>query len=216
MAAVELNAAEMLVTVEDEAARLYVASHDGNLEEVRRILVDDSVDIDHIDFPIFGRTPLATAARNGHLAVVQELLNGGADPNKGKLNGWTALHSAATFGHLDVVQELLHRGADPNKQTEYGETALHRAAKKGHIQVFQALVDGGGDPNIVDDNGKTAAQLAHELMLSVPVQPVELLTDPEDRHAYRINRWTPYYVGAAVAGALVGIISNWLIRYVNP
>jgi hypothetical protein len=64
-------------------------------------------------------TPLATAARNAHVGVVDALLRAGADVHAGLAGGpcgvWlsrTPLHLAAERGHADVVRLLLKAGAD--------------------------------------------------------------------------------------------------------
>ena len=203
----ELHSSEMLDTIADVVERLFEASFDGNLAEVMRIIEDDSVDmVDIVDD--VGWTPLHYAAYFGHMDIVLALLEAGANPNNQNEYGETALHFAALFGHLDIVETLLVAGINPNKQDDDGKTALHWAAKNGDLDVFQAIVAGGGDPNIVDGNGKTAyTYLGHAFMIAL--WWIALMI------ALMIALWwTPYYVGAAVAGALVGIIiiSNWLIR----
>ena len=68
------------------------------------------------------------AARNGHLAIVQLLLEAGADKDATKEDGATALHLAAEEGNLDVVRSLLEAGADKEAATQNGTTALQKSS----------------------------------------------------------------------------------------
>ena len=57
-----------------------------------------------------GSTALMQAAWKGHQAVVQLLLEGGADPEAKDINGDTALEKARMFGHDGIVRLLKVRG----------------------------------------------------------------------------------------------------------
>src|SRR4051812_34584217 len=74
---------------------------------------------------IGGYTPLLIASRNGDAAMIQALVDGGADPNNATTNGTTALMFAAAAGRNDAVKVLIEKGANVNaKENVKGETAL--------------------------------------------------------------------------------------------
>jgi len=75
-----------------------------------------------------GLTPLHVAAGNGHLEVVQLLVERGANVSAQDVLGWTPLHVAAGNGHSDVVEFLIGKGVDVNAKDRYGRTPLHYAA----------------------------------------------------------------------------------------
>lgn len=115
---------------------------------------------------------LRAAAENGHLGVVVQLLDAGADVNgqlhrltvsccfqavHKYLNGrWrertSTLHSplaaASGSGHTKVVEALLKRGAAvDNLSAEFGERPLYVAARKGNVETVKVLLDAGAYVN---------------------------------------------------------------------
>jgi ankyrin repeat protein len=65
------------------------------------------------------------AAYNGHLPVVQCLVQRRANVHHRDRDGWTALHNACGRGHLRIVQHLVEHGsANIDVQSQQGHTPL--------------------------------------------------------------------------------------------
>lgn len=73
------------------------------------------------------------------LAVVNELLDHGANPNAQTQRGKTALMFAAENNAVAIVNTLLLHGARADIKDEMGETAVTKARKNGHIEVANKL-----------------------------------------------------------------------------
>ena len=98
--------------------------------------------------------PIHSAARNGNLKRVKELLNQGVPVNSRDEYSFTPLHFAAYRGRLNVVQELLRRGAHLNPRTFTGRTPLHIASHI-HPYVVHALLKAGANPRYRNMSGKS-------------------------------------------------------------
>ena len=110
-----------------EEERLFLAAENGDLAEVKRLVVYCGVNPNIRDN--YGWTPLHEAALNGHREVVEFLLERGVDPNVRNNDGWTPLHYAAKDCHVDVAsvdvaRVLLDHGADPTIRDNDGRTPL--------------------------------------------------------------------------------------------
>ncbi|RYP11971.1 hypothetical protein DL767_011540 [Monosporascus sp. MG133] len=100
---------------------------------------EDGYELEKMD----GETLLRWAAEGGHEAVMQQLLETGADVHARGKDGRTALSYAAERGHEAVVQQLLETGADIHARDKDGRTALSYAAERGHEAVVQLLLKSG-------------------------------------------------------------------------
>jgi len=93
-----------------------------------------------------GYNPLYMAAKSGHAAVVDILLNAGSDPNGTALDGLTPLMMAASAGSAETVESLVKRGANVNaKESENGQTPLAFAAAFNRPATILALLRHGAD-----------------------------------------------------------------------
>ncbi|XP_070688916.1 cyclin-dependent kinase 4 inhibitor C isoform X2 [Pempheris klunzingeri] len=133
------------------------ASARGNLPEVL-LLLQKGADVN--GFNKYNRTALQVV-KLGSAAVVEVLLQAGADPNiRDPVCSLTVTHDAAREGFIDSVRALVDRGADTNLADEQGNLPLHLAAREGHLEVTRLLIGRTANPQTPNGQGYTAGQLA--------------------------------------------------------
>lgn len=151
---------------------LIAATKAGDLDAVKRLTASGANVNERM--PIIGSlddnyTPLGVAAREGHAAIVEVLLNAGADPRRtiGLMKG-TPVHEAAFFGRADIIRlfaslpEQAGRSAiELDAQGLYnGLTPLHDAVWHGHREAAQELVEAGAPLHLRSHAGLTAREMA--------------------------------------------------------
>ncbi|KXZ43354.1 hypothetical protein GPECTOR_93g624 [Gonium pectorale] len=105
-------------------------------------------------------TTLMLAAEQGHVGIVVEMIEEGADLGAKDEYGTTPLHYAARKGHQEVVKELLAAGADVNAATKGGQTPLKLLASKGHLAVVKEALAAWAYVNSASEDGWTPARIA--------------------------------------------------------
>jgi uncharacterized protein len=128
-----------------------------------------------LDFPDMmmgeGATPFLRAAKSADVALMQLLLEHGADPKVVTKAGVTALMVAAGMGHANTIRRgeqpieamkiCLEKGVDINAATDKTlNTALHAAAGQGTDDIVQFLADHGANLNLKDNKGRTPRDVA--------------------------------------------------------
>jgi ankyrin repeat protein len=144
---------------------------------VAALLVSHGADVNRRNSsnPFTGWTPLLWAVTSGNKAVVQFLLQKGADVNAQLENdvggrhwpkGSTPLFLATGSNLPDVVEILLAHKADPNLPNEHGTTPISIAIKNAdpatRKRIVAALLDNGADVNTRDGDTKTLLMTAAE------------------------------------------------------
>jgi ankyrin repeat protein len=123
-------------TAQDESP-LMMASLKGQLELARK-LIERGADVNKT-----GWTPLHYAATNGHLALIELLLEEHAYIDAESPNGSTPLMMAAHYGTPASVKLLLESGADPMIRNQLGLTAIdfaNRANRKDSADLIAGSV----------------------------------------------------------------------------
>jgi ankyrin repeat protein len=145
--------------------QLLVAAWYGHEPMIKLLLEKGEANVNFKDES--GRTPLSWAAEKGCGAVVNMLLNKGADLESRDKTGQTPLSWAAQYGEKVVVDMLLDKGASPlSKDKDYRNEQLSVAAWYGHELMIKLLLENRmADVNFKDKGGRTplswAAQEGH-------------------------------------------------------
>ena len=98
-------------------------------------------------------TPLSIACMNGNVAIVEALLEAGADPNVELQGGESALLTASRTGCVGCVAALLKAGAVVDHVDRKKQSAIMWAAAEGHAAVVEALMAAGADLHRTLDSG---------------------------------------------------------------
>jgi ankyrin repeat protein len=107
-----------------------------------------------------------------YTAIVQYLVDAGADVNLPGPRGEAALFNFVILRRSDLLQMVIAVGADVHRRDDDGNTALHRLVKGGgaghewsedeDAEILRILLDAGIEQDARDGEGKTALEWAVE------------------------------------------------------
>ena len=139
------NDSTMIIN-EPLATQLGQAIKQGNLDEVKRLLTDNQIDVKSLKGNIqFNLLDMAT--NSGHFDLVKYFLEQGIEINIAEESGRIALHYAVWHGKTDIAYYLIDHGADVNAvyRANGGLTPLCCAAEYGDLDLVKYLVSHGAD-----------------------------------------------------------------------
>lgn len=133
---------------EDEAENPIVKLFSGDINSVKEVLSNHSIDVNSTDY--YGETPLFRAIYQDNIELAQLLLDNGADINIKSNNGETILYlSCLNYADLSTINWLLEHGANPNITDNKGKTALDVILDGGAFDyaydIIETLVNHGAE-----------------------------------------------------------------------
>lgn len=107
-------------------------------------------------------TPLIRAALKNDTAEVKKLLDGGADPNRGRFLSFTPVFLPIMNQNLEVFRAMTAIGADVKATDHTGSTTLMWAVanERGQTEIAEELIRLGVDPLARNQKGETAMDWA--------------------------------------------------------
>ncbi|KAH8295482.1 hypothetical protein KR018_012020 [Drosophila ironensis] len=156
------NVLRLLKNTPDSEAHLLEAAKAGDLDTVRRIVLNHPHTVNCRDLDGRHSTPLHFAAGFNRVPVVQFLLEHGAEVHSADKGGLVPLHNACSYGHYEVTELLVKHGASVNVPDLWKFTPLHEAAAKGKYDICKLLLKQGADPTKKNRDGATPADLVKE------------------------------------------------------
>lgn len=117
-------------------------------------------------------TPLLIASANGHVKVVEILIEQNADVTLKDEREATAVHHAAQSGHLEIIHMLLKAGCDINALDKNQWTPLMNACYWANEDAVYTLLEAGANSGMKNIDGRSAL---HEVCRSPALEQEEVL-----------------------------------------
>ncbi|KAG0052773.1 TBC1 domain, member 5 [Gryganskiella cystojenkinii] len=130
---------------EESITPLIIASYNGFVTICRLIMTLGQVDVNQQDNT--QKSALLLASYAGHIEIMAELIDHGADLDMLDQYGWSSLMLAAYAGRLEACKLLLDHGADAHIKTSNGKNARNLSSDAGHRTVaayISRFVQSGG------------------------------------------------------------------------
>ncbi|KAL3460330.1 ankyrin repeat-containing domain protein [Aspergillus heterothallicus] len=139
----------------DGSTPLLLAARHGNVDIVKRLLLQDGrVKLEAWNW-WSGRTALAEAAASGEAEIAKLLLERGASVGTTDRDYCSPLLLAVQDGHDEVARVLLEHAAAVNARGKNLQTPLSSASGRGHLRCVDTLLQYGATVNSQDRYGRT-------------------------------------------------------------
>jgi ankyrin repeat protein len=127
-----------------------------------------------------------SACAQGDEDVIQDLLDGGCDPNETDGRGMSCVHYAAEHGSANAINCLVRHCPDLQLDTQdtNGWSPVLYAAARGHLSTVEALSHHGASLNLPSSQGRTAM---HWASLNAHVPLINWFLQPQRRNDVNIN-----------------------------
>jgi len=161
--------------LDDITWEVLTAANSGDAAAMRRLLADDP---DRSRNGYFYTPPIHFAVREGHLEIVQLLLDAGADAEWNGHYGASLIEMAKERGY-DRVATLLQKTRENRGRTPPSEThedhPIHIAAQAGDVKRVRQLLD--ADPSLVHRGDHAGGTPLHRATAASAHEVIELLLD---------------------------------------
>ena len=101
---------------------------------------------------------LASAAENGDVESIDQVIQNGADPNARGLENVTPLHVALAARNKAGFDALLRHGADPNLFDDRGQSVILKAAAEEESHWLEQCLKHGGKPNLLSPGTRRSSK----------------------------------------------------------
>jgi ankyrin repeat protein/energy-coupling factor transporter ATP-binding protein EcfA2 len=103
------------------------------------------------------------ASENGHISLLEFLLEKGADANTYIWDNSTPLHLACRQGNKECVVALLRISASTDRSNKKGDTPLHEAVRSRNSEIVQILLSNNAEAEVCNKDGDTPLHVACQM-----------------------------------------------------
>ena len=184
----------MSITKKPIVPPLHAAAREGDLESLSKLLASHSSPTNnnnnnnnnHIinERDMHGRTAIHLASWANEKAIVERLLDFGADVTVGAADGVQAIHFACMKGHLGIVKTLLSRErtnrANVRAKTSKNENCMHFAVKSGNKELVEYLAKKNVSVLLKSAKRKYAADMTNKREIKEIVERLKETQEKEE------------------------------------
>ena len=177
----------MLIKKKPIVPPLHAAAREGDLESLSKLLAShSSPNNNHIinERDMHGRTAIHLASWANEKAIVERLLDFGADVTVGAADGVQAIHFACMKGHLGIVKTLLSgertNRANVRAKTSKNENCMHFAVKSGNKELVEYLAKKNVSVLLKSAKRKYAADMTNKREIKEIVERLKETQEKEE------------------------------------